>query len=131
MAPAVPSQVIRVTMFKLLSSEQVGIAVSGYQELAKSHSRNGKPYILSLEAGPTYDDARNQGFTFVSKTVFKNREDHDFYDKDCPAHKKFKQMMSDKGINTLQQGLMTVFYTPAVTNYIQTEEAQSAPVLKE
>jgi len=131
MAATFPSQVIRVTMFKLLSSEQVGIAVSGYQELAKSQSRNGKPYILSMEAGPTYDDARNRGFTFVSKTVFKNRDDHDFYDKDCPAHKKFKQMMSDRGINTLEQGLMTVFYTPAVTNYIQEEEPKSAPALEE
>jgi len=123
-----PSQVIRVTMFKLLTSEQVGIAVSGYQELAKAQSKNGNPYILSLEAGPTYDDARNQGFTFVAKTVFKNREDHDFYDKDCPAHKVFKQTLAGRGIDVLQQGIMTVFYTPAVTSYIQAEESAPAPV---
>jgi len=125
------SQVIRVTMFKLVSSEQVAVTIASYKELAKTQAKNGKPYILSLESGPSHEDARNQGYSYVSKTVFKNREDHDFYDKDCPAHQRFKQSLASRGINVLEQGIMTVFYTPVVTSYIQEGETVAAPASEE
>ena len=38
------------------------------------------------------DSPLSQGYTISSQSMFKNREDHDFYDKDCPAHKELKVM---------------------------------------
>ena len=72
--------------------------------------QDGAPYILSLEAGPTEDDERNQGFTFVAKTVFKNKEDFEYYDKECEAHKEFKAKAKSLDV----QGMMMIYYTPAI-----------------
>jgi len=105
-------------MFKLLSQEQQAVVTAGYQVLAKTHSKDGKPYILSLEAGPADEDARSKGYTYVSKTVFKDMEDYDFYDKDCEAHKKLKRYMVESKVNVLEQGVLTVRFTPAVSSFI-------------
>lgn len=80
------------------------------KEYSQPIGQDGKPYILSLEAGPTYEDARNQGYTLVAKTVFKNIEDFEYYDKECQAHKEFKA----KGKTLDVQGMMMVFFSPSV-----------------
>ena len=70
--------------------------------------QDGAPYILSLEAGPAEHDARSQGYTFVTKTVFKNKEDFDYYDTQCEAHKELKTKAKSLDI----QGVMMVYFTP-------------------
>jgi hypothetical protein len=42
--------------------------------------------------------------------VFKNKEDFEFYDKECEAHKEMKA----KAKNLDVQGMMMVYCTPAV-----------------
>jgi hypothetical protein len=70
-------------------------------------AQDGKPYILSLEAGPTSDDS-NPNFNFVGKSIFKNLEDLVYYEKECVAHKTLKA----KAARELElQGIMTVYYT--------------------
>jgi len=103
-------------MFKIPSKEDQNIALEGYQELVKTQSRDGKPYILSLEAGPANEDARSQGFTFVAKSVFKNLEDFWYYDKECAAHQKFKANLVEKKVKV--EGMMMVYYTPALSNLL-------------
>jgi hypothetical protein len=69
-----------------------------------------------LEAGPAHDDPRAQGFTFVSKTIFKDMVDHDYYDKHCGAHKILKENVVSTGVKV--DGLMTIFYQPTVVSRI-------------
>jgi hypothetical protein len=52
--------------------------------------QGGKPYILSLEAGPLFEDARSQGFTFAAKSEFASKGDMAYYDTDCQAHGTLK-----------------------------------------
>lgn len=59
---------------------------------------------MSLTAGPTFDDHRNQGFTIGVVTVFASKEDFDYYDTTCPAHNDLKAFA--KG---LHQGILMVF----------------------
>lgn len=71
-------------------------------------TQDGKPYILSIEAGPTSDDA-NPNFNFVGKSVFKNLEDMRYYENECVAHKTLKA----KAASELElEGIMTVYYAP-------------------
>ena len=42
----------------------------------------------------------------MSKTMFKDRTDADFYDKDCPAHKHLKSQAASLDV----QGVLTTFY---------------------
>ena len=77
-------------------------------------SQDGKPYIVSLAAGPANPDARSQGFTVVAKTEFKSQEDFEFYDGKCEAHNKLKESAKEFGEGAIQ-GMMMVYYTPEVS----------------
>lgn len=66
-----------------------------------------------MEAGPLEPDARSNGYTFVSKTVFKNREDFDFYDNECEAHKELKTRAKKLGVEGPPQ---MIFFTPTVVS---------------
>jgi len=44
-------------------------------------------------ANPTKDDPRRQGYTMVARTVFKSKEDMDFYDNECEAHIVIKALL--------------------------------------
>jgi hypothetical protein len=44
-------------------------------------------------ANPTHEDPRSQGYTMVARTVFKSKNDMDFYDNDCEAHKAIKILL--------------------------------------
>jgi hypothetical protein len=59
-----------------------------------------------MEAGPAYDDARSQGYTFVAKSEFKTIEDMRYYDTDCAAHNKLREGTKPLGV----EGVMTVYY---------------------
>jgi hypothetical protein len=39
----------------------------------------------------------------MSQSIFKDHSDHDFYDKECPAHKTLKQTTSK-----VRTGVMTI-----------------------
>ena len=59
-------------------------------------SQDGKPYILSSACGPAADEPRANGYNFVARTTFASKEDMDFYDNQCPAHKDLKISIKDK-----------------------------------
>lgn len=105
------SKVIRITMFKIPKKEDQQKIAGFYKLLSESANKDGKPYILSLAAGPAYEDARSQGFTFVARSEFKDLEDMKFYDEGCVAHQELK-----KSVKTLSavDGVMTVYYTPEI-----------------
>ncbi|EXJ93769.1 hypothetical protein A1O1_02162, partial [Capronia coronata CBS 617.96] len=66
---------------------------------------DGKPYIVANEANRVLNtsDERSQGYTLVSVTTFKTKEDVEFYDKQCPAHRKLREFAAPRrtGVATL------------------------------
>jgi len=102
--------IIRVTLFKIPTKESQDQMVENYKTLSRSAVKDGKPYILSLQAGPVFDDARSAGFTFVAKSEFKTVEDMKYYDNDCEAHKALKLNAKTLGV----EGMMMVYYDPVV-----------------
>ncbi len=77
-----------------------------------SHSfQDGKPYILSLEAGASMEDPRNQGYTLAVTSKYASKEDMDYYDNECEAHKHLKSYAKP-----MVQGVMTVFFEDAINS---------------
>jgi len=71
------------------------------------------PYILSMEAGPANGGhVKDQGYTFVTKSVFKNKEDMDFYETKCEGHQTYKTFLKE---NAPVGGLMAVCFTPGAS----------------
>lgn len=70
-----------------------------------SSVQDGKPYILSVTAGPTFPDQRNQGYTLAIISVFASVEDMKYYDNECEAHVALKKVAS-----SIHQGLMMVYF---------------------
>lgn len=88
--------------------------IHGLSTLLTSGPQDGKPYIVSNVARRVVNTSSplSEGFTISSQSIFKNKEDHDFYDKEvcyppydncgivladgpdsdmqCPAHKELK-----------------------------------------
>ncbi|KAG9240189.1 hypothetical protein BJ878DRAFT_527622 [Calycina marina] len=104
------SKLIRVTMFKLPSPESQQKLIGCYKALSQTASKDGKPYILSLEAGPANPDQRSQGYTFVSISEFASMEDMAFYDEGCEAHARLRAEVKELGV----EGVLTVHYEPVV-----------------
>ena len=54
--------------------------------------QDGKPYIVSNVSRKVLNTSSplSEGYTISSQSIFKNHEDHEFYDKECPAHKELK-----------------------------------------
>jgi hypothetical protein len=75
-------------------------------------AQDGKPYILSIESGPTSDDS-NPNCNFVGKTIFKNLEDMKYYQNECVAHKKLKAKVASE--LAVQGPPTTVYYTPILS----------------
>ncbi|TVY87476.1 hypothetical protein LAWI1_G007125, partial [Lachnellula willkommii] len=69
-----------------------------YKELAKTAVKDGKPYILSLHAGPTKEDQRNQGYTLVAKSEFASEADMWYYDSEDKAHQELKVKLKPLGL---------------------------------
>lgn len=78
---------------------------------ADSWEKDGKPYILSLAAGPAEPDQRSQGYTFVSKSEFASLDDMKYYDHECPAHQALKKVAFTLGV----EGVLTVYFKPQIT----------------
>jgi hypothetical protein len=121
------NRVHRITMFKLPSKDEQAKLLDQYHKLNASQQKvsrlqlylclytsdhlfkDGKPYILSMVVGAADEDARSQGYTFVSKTEFASMDDMKYYDEGCQAHQALKDFV--KG-SLNPQGVMTVYFKP-------------------
>jgi hypothetical protein len=65
-----------------------------------------------MEAGPIVGPARERGFTFVAKSVFKTQDDMDFYSNECPAHKAYQAFLQEKAP---VEDLTTVCFSPEIS----------------
>ncbi|EPS31764.1 hypothetical protein POX_d06043 [Penicillium oxalicum] len=80
----------RITLFKVPKEEDRHRILEQYKILAKTATKDGKPYIVSCAAGLSIDDPRNKGFNVSVKTTFASLEDMQYYDNECEAHKALK-----------------------------------------
>lgn len=62
-----------------------------------------------MEAGIVSGSAREQGFTFVTKAVFKNMDDMAYYETECKGHLEYKAFLKS---NAVVEGLISSYYTP-------------------
>jgi hypothetical protein len=70
-----------------------------------SSIQEGKPYILSVNAGPAFEDQRSQGYTVAVVSVFSSKEDMVYYGNECEAHKSLKAVAK-----VVHQGMMMVYF---------------------
>ncbi|KAJ4348065.1 uncharacterized protein N0V89_009437 [Didymosphaeria variabile] len=97
--------ITRVVLFKIPSSTDQEKLFSYYRPLAATATKDGKPYILSARAGPTYDDQRRQGYTVAAVTEFKDEADMKYYDDGCETHAELK-----KFVKSVHEGAMMVYF---------------------
>lgn len=76
-----------------------------YRVMLSRVIKDGKPYILSVKSGPTYDDLRNQGYTVAATLVFNSVRDMKYYDNSCEAHTTLRNVAK-----VLHQGAMIVYF---------------------
>jgi hypothetical protein len=117
-----PPTVRRLTLFKIPETEKQEQLLEMYRKMpngalkvcfTRSISRSrpltglqdGKPYIVSVNAGKAYDDQRAQGYTVAVVSVFENVDDFIYYDTNCEAHSKLKAFAA-----TVHKGNMMVYY---------------------
>ena len=62
-----------------------------------------------MQAGAANGNVKDQGFNFVAKSVFKNKEDMAYYETECTGHNEFKTFLKE---NAPVTALMTVHFTP-------------------
>jgi hypothetical protein len=73
--------------------------------------QDGKPYILSMAAGPAEANERAQGYTFVAKSEFASVEDMMFYDTECEAHMELKKTVKSLSLDGVP---LMVYFKPKV-----------------
>ncbi|KIW94240.1 uncharacterized protein Z519_05556 [Cladophialophora bantiana CBS 173.52] len=97
----------RITLFKVPKEEDIDAILAEYQVMRTSAQKDGKPYILSNEATRVLNSSeeRSQGYTLVAVTTFKSREDVEYYDKGCAAHKKLREFITPR-----RTGFATIHY---------------------
>lgn len=62
-----------------------------------------------MQAGAAEGSVKEQGFNFVAKSVFKNREDMKYYETECAGHNNFKTFLK---VNAPVAGMIMVCFTP-------------------
>ncbi|KXT02606.1 hypothetical protein AC578_10700 [Pseudocercospora eumusae] len=99
----------RTTMFKV-PAEHIDTVLKEYEVLRKNAKRNGEPYIVSNVSRRVLNTGSplSEGFTIVSQSIFKNHDDHDFYDKECEAHKELKARSTEPQNALVQPSNMSV-----------------------
>ncbi|KAL2862879.1 Dabb family protein [Aspergillus lucknowensis] len=80
----------RITLFKIPDEATRDRVLEQYKVLARTAVKDGKSYIVSAAAGPSFPDPRNKGFNLSVKTTFASLEDMKYYDTECEAHKALK-----------------------------------------
>lgn len=105
MSPTAQPPVHRITLFNIPSAEDQATLLDIYRAMPSRAVKDGKPYILSVAAGPSFDDARNQGYTIAVVSAFRSVEDMEYYDHNCQAHAELKKVAK-----TLHKGNMMVYF---------------------
>lgn len=79
-------------------------------------SQNGEPYVVSNAARKVLNTSSplSEGYTIMSQSIFKNHSDHDFYDRECTAHKKLKACESFPAASIFEQPLTSDHRRPPV-----------------
>jgi hypothetical protein len=75
------------------------------QPFSSNISQDGKPYIVSVQAGKAKADQRAQGFTIVAISTFASQEDFNYYDTQCAAHLELRTFA--KGVN---EGFAMIYF---------------------
>ncbi|KAI9760175.1 MAG: hypothetical protein M1840_002592 [Geoglossum simile] len=102
--------IVRVTMFKVPDEENQQKLLGLYKTVTQTAVKNDRPYIVSFQAGQTFEDPRSQGYTVVAKSEFRNKEDMAYYDSECQAHKNFKAAARELGV----EGVLITYFAPSV-----------------
>ncbi|KAJ5160830.1 uncharacterized protein N7482_007834 [Penicillium canariense] len=95
----------RITLFKIPKEEDRQRLLAQYKVLAKTATKDGKPYIVAAAVGASFDDPRNQGFNVSVKTTFASLEDMKYYDTECEAHKALKAVAGP-----IKEDVLTTYY---------------------
>ncbi|OQD68625.1 hypothetical protein PENDEC_c033G06361 [Penicillium decumbens] len=95
----------RITLFKIPNEADRLRLLEQYKVLAKTATKDGKPYILSAAVGQSFDDPRNKGFTVSVKTTFASMEDMKYYDAECEAHKALKAVAAP-----IKEDVLTTYF---------------------
>ncbi|CAL5875070.1 uncharacterized protein PFLUO_LOCUS9374 [Penicillium psychrofluorescens] len=95
----------RITLFKIPDEAGRDRVLEQYKVLAKTATKDGKPYIVSAAAGASIPDPRNQGFNLSVKTTFASMEDMKYYDNDCEAHKALKAVAA-----SVREEVLTTYF---------------------
>jgi hypothetical protein len=118
------SPIRRITLFKIPSESDISAVLSAYDVLMTTNLKvlpsllspffpssqisthqDSKPYILTCIASRIYNtsEARSEGYTVAVQSTFASKEDVEFYDKECPAHKELKKVTTPahRGLCTL------------------------------
>ncbi|KAE9368317.1 hypothetical protein N431DRAFT_547356 [Stipitochalara longipes BDJ] len=104
--------ITRITMVKI-PEDKLDLAFKGFEIFVKNQQKDGKPYILTMQAGRADGHIQmEQGFTFVARSVFKDMEDVKYYIEKCEAHQAFKAYLKE---NAPPEGLMSLVFTPQVS----------------
>ncbi|KAH7374835.1 stress responsive A/B barrel domain-containing protein [Plectosphaerella cucumerina] len=99
----------RITLFKINKEEDRAKLLDLYRGMQQKAVKDGKPYILGVKAGTSYDDPRNQGYTIAVQSTFASKEDMAYYDNECAAHAELKAFAK-----TVNQGAMMVYFTSEI-----------------
>ncbi|CAK4033494.1 Hypothetical predicted protein [Lecanosticta acicola] len=92
----------RLTMFKVAKEEDIQAVLKAYEVLRKEAAR---PYIISNVSRKILNTGSplSEGYTIASQSIFKDHDDHRFYDQECPAHQELKKTTS-----RVRTGVMTI-----------------------
>ncbi|KAF6817534.1 stress responsive a b barrel domain-containing protein [Colletotrichum plurivorum] len=82
--------ITRITLFKIPDEESQKKVLGFYQQMPQKAVKDGKPYIVSVNAGIAVADQRAQGFTIAAVSTFASAEDMAYYDNECAAHAELK-----------------------------------------
>ncbi|KAM0716493.1 hypothetical protein Q7P37_007938 [Cladosporium fusiforme] len=95
-ASAINMTVQRITMFKVANEADIPQFLERYQTLAREQNKDGKPYILSVDAHQPVNDPRSQSYNVLAHTTFSSLDDVKYYDEECEAHKGLKAFAKEK-----------------------------------
>ncbi|KAK7403060.1 hypothetical protein QQX98_011171 [Neonectria punicea] len=95
----------RVTLFKIPNVDDQQKLLNIYKGMPQKAVKDGKPYIISVQAGVTKPDQRAQGYTIAVISAFTSVEDMAYYDNECAAHAELKGFAK-----SVHQGAMMVFF---------------------
>jgi len=84
--------ITRVTMFKL-TEEDIKKVLAQYEVMKTTSKKDGKPYMITVNAQRIIEDPRNQGYTLASHTTFASLEDMKFYDEGDEAHEELRKVV--------------------------------------